>query len=123
MRQAQTHRQRGEKPRSKTSRGELPRVPDRSAQSALDGEEQEEVQSEGEADHETDAGTLAEVSDSRTTELPPRLSELLRARDRVWRGTRTGQVDTHAHQAVLLETVGQAEDAQAQAAEAGDRSR
>ena len=96
---------------------------DRAAQSALDGEEPREVQSESEADHKTDAGTLAEVSDSRTTELPPRLSELLRARDRVRRGTRTRQVDPQAHEVVLLEAVGQTENAQAQAPEAGDRTR
>jgi len=101
--QAQARRQRGEKPGGETSRGELPRVPDRAAQFALDKEEPREVQGEGEADHETDAGTLAEVGDRRAGDLCPRRVQLLRAGSRVRRGTRTGQVDPQARQAVLLD--------------------
>ena len=40
----------------KLARGELPRVPDRAAQGALDGGEPGEAQGEGEADHEDGRG-------------------------------------------------------------------
>jgi hypothetical protein len=85
---------------------ELPRFQNRPRPSALDGEEPEEVQSEGESDHQTDARSLAEVRDRRTPELPPRLSELLPTRNPVSRGPGTRRVAAQAHAFILLETMG-----------------
>jgi len=69
-----------------------PRVPDRAAQGALDAEEPEKGQGKGKADHQTDAGTLADDRDRRTGDLPSRSVQLLRARNRVRRGPRTGSL-------------------------------
>ena len=100
-----------------------PRVPNRAAQGALDEEEPEEVQSESQADHKTDAGTLAEDSDCRTDKLPPGGVQLLRRGNRIWRGPGTGSVGAKSRSDVLLEAVGQAEDAAAQTTASGDWAR
>jgi len=80
-----------------------PRVPDRAAQGALDAEEPGEAQIKGKADHQTDAGTLADDRDRRTGDLPSRSVQLLPAWNRVRRGPRTGSLAAKPGATVILD--------------------